>query len=271
MSTVKKYVSVWRLTFLNGMQYRTAALAGMSTQLFFGFIFIMIFAAFYKNASAAAMPMQWKEVVSYMWMQQIFLTLVMLWVRDTSLFQLITSGNIAYELCRPMHLYPFWYMKLMAQRLSALLLRCVPITIIVLLLPEKYRLDFPPSFAQAMMFLLVLATGLLLTVAISMFIYITVFWTMNPTGSTLMISVAGEFFAGLVIPVPMMPAWMQEVTYYLPFRWTTDFPFRVYSGHISIAEAWVGFSLQLGWLVVLVSIGIALIQKGLKQVVIQGG
>src|SRR5690606_4249943 len=141
-STMIKYVSIWRLTFLNGLQYRTAALVGLTTLFFFGFIFIMIFAAFYKN-SAVTPPMEWKQLVSYMWLQQIFLNLVMLWSRDNSIFQLITSGNIAYELCRPAHLYPLWYMKLLAQRLAAALLRCFPILIVVLLLPENYRLEFP--------------------------------------------------------------------------------------------------------------------------------
>jgi ABC-2 type transport system permease protein len=264
------YISVWKLRFINGLQYRAAALAGMATQLFFGFIFIMIFVAFYSQSTVQP-PISLKDLVVYVWLQQIFLAFIMLWFRDNEIFQLITSGNIAYELCRPCSIYPFWYAKLLAQRLSSAILRCFPILVVVLVLPQPYRMSLPPSLTALVLFILTLVLGLLVIVAISMLIYISVFWTMSPTGSTLMISVAGEFFAGMVIPVPLMPLWLQKIAYLLPFRWTADFPFRVYSGQIGQAEALWGVLVQLLWLVILIGVGIWSLRKALRQVVVQGG
>lgn len=264
------YISVWKLRFINGLQYRAAALAGMATQLFFGFIFIMIFVAFYSQSTGQP-PISLKELVAYVWLQQIFLAFIMLWFRDNEIFQLITSGNIAYELCRPCGIYPFWYSKLLAQRLSSAVLRCFPILIVVFVLPQPYRLSLPPSPAAFVLFLITLMLGLLVIVAISMLIYISVFWTMSPTGSTLMIAVAGEFFAGMIIPVPLMPPWLQKITNILPFRWTADFPFRVYSGHIPQAEALWGVLVQLLWLAVLIGVGSWILHRALRQVVVQGG
>lgn len=264
------YLSVWKLRFITGLQYRAAALAGMATQLFFGFIFIMIYIAFYSQSTVQP-PISLKELVAFVWLQQIFLSFVMLWFRDNEIFQLITSGNIAYELCRPCSIYPFWYSKLIAQRLSSAILRCFPILIVAFLLPEPYRLTLPPSPLTLALFLVTLLLGLLVLVSISMFIYISVFWTMSPTGSILMIAIAGEFFAGMVIPVPLMPQWLQNITYALPFRWTADFPFRVYSGQIPQAEAMWGILVQLIWLVVLVSAGRWCLNRALRQVVVQGG
>lgn len=267
---MKSYISVWKLRFINGLQYRAAALAGMATQLFFGFIFIMVFVAFYSQGSGQQ-PISLKDIVAYTWLQQVFLAFIMLWFRDNELFQLITSGNIAYELCRPCGIYPFWYAKLLAQRLSAAVLRCFPILIVAFLLPQPYRMSLPPSPAAFVLFLVTLILGLLVIVAISMLIYISVFWTMSPTGSTLMIAVAGEFFAGMILPVPLMPLWLQKIAYVLPFRWTADFPFRVYSGHIPQNEALWGILVQLLWLAVLVAFGRWSLQKALRQIVIQGG
>ncbi len=264
------YVSIWRLRFINGMQYRAAAAAGIATQLFFGFIFIMIFAAFYRFSDSAA-PMSLHEVVTYVWLQQIFLSFIMLWFRDNEIFALITGGGIAYELCRPAELYPFWYSKLLAQRVSSAVLRCFPILAVVFVLPEPYRMGIPPSFGALLLFIASLLLGLLVIVAISMLIYISVFWTMSPTGSLLMVSVAGEFLAGAVVPVPLMPEWMQRITYALPFRWTTDFPFRVYSGHIPQHEALWGILIQLLWLAALIVIGRLLMKRALRNVVVQGG
>ena len=267
---MKAYVSIWKLRFVNGMQYRAAALAGMATQLFFGFVFIMIFAAFYSGSSGSA-PISLQDLITYVWLQQVFLSFIMLWFRDQELFDLITSGNIAYELCRPLGLYPHWYAKLLAQRFVSAMLRCFPILFITFLLPEPYRMSAPPSLASFLLFLVTLLLGLLVIVSISMLIYISVFWTMSPIGSILMISVAGEFLAGMIIPVPLMPEWLQSIAYVLPFRWTADFPFRVYSGHIPVTEASWGIAIQLLWLVLLIIVGQWLMRKALRAVVVQGG
>ncbi|MCZ8522018.1 MULTISPECIES: ABC transporter permease [Paenibacillus] len=267
---MKAYISVCRMRFLNGLQYRAAALAGIATQLFFGLIFIMIFVAFYSGSTVKA-PMSLEDLTAYIWLQQIFLAFIMLWFRDNEIFQLITGGNIAYELCRPCGLYPFWFAKLLAQRLSSALLRCFPILLVVLFLPEPYRMRPPASLAALALFVVTLTLGLLLIVAISMLIYISVFWTLSPTGSTILIAVAGEFFAGMVLPVPLMPLWLQKVTYALPFRWASDLPFRVYTGHIAQQEALWGILVQLGWLALLVGFGRWALRRALRQVVVQGG
>ena len=195
----------------------------------------------------------------------------MLWIRDNELFEMITNGNIAYELCRPCGIYGFWYAKLIAQRISSAMLRSLPILFIAFLLPQPYPLILTPNMDTSFLFLAALTLGALILVAISMFIYISVFVTMSPTGSLLLFSVAGEFFSGLVIPIPLMPTWVQNIANLLPFRWTVDFPFRVYSGQIPQDQALIGIIAQLIWLFVLLGLGKVLLDKAVRKVVVQGG
>lgn len=263
---MRAYISVFKLRLLNGMQYRAAALAGIATQFSWGFITIMVFEAFYKNAIGTP-PITLKELITYIWLQQSFLAFVMLWFRDHELFDLITNGNIAYELCRPCELYGFWYAKLLAQRLSSAILRCLPILIISFFLAAPYNLTLPPSLLTFLLFFLALILGLFLLVAISMFLYISVFITLSPMGSLLVFGVLGEFFAGLIIPVPFMPSWLQKIAYSLPFRWCADFPFRVYSGNISEHDAVLGVLVQLIWLIGLVWLGRLSFNRDRKSVV----
>ena len=263
-------LSLLKMRFLTGLQYRAPAAAGILAQLFFGLIFIMVYVAFYTY-SGEAQPMMLKEVVAYIWLQQIFFSLIVLWRFDGELFELITGGNITYELCRPWRLYPIWYVKMLSARLSSCALRCLPIAFVVLLLPEPYRMPLPASPAAFLAFLAALLAGLLLVTAVSMLLYISVFWTMSPVGSMLMIALAGEFFAGMIVPVPLMPGWMQQIAHLLPFRWMVDFPFRVYTGHIGIGEAIPGIGAQLLWLIALAAAGRWLMERALRRVVVQGG
>lgn len=195
----------------------------------------------------------------------------MLWIRDNELINLIVKGNIAYELCRPIDLYSLWYSKLIAQRLSGAILRCIPIMFVAFLLPYPYNFSLPSNLVSFVLFVITLILGLVLIVAISMLLYISMFYTMSPTGSFLIFAVFGEFFAGLLIPVPLMPNTLKKIVYILPFRYTSDLPFRIYAGNIGTTEAVIGIGVQILWISVLVILGKLWMQKALKRTVVQGG
>lgn len=267
---MKQYFTFFRMSLMKGFQYRIAAIAGMGTQLFFGFLFIMIFEAFYLNSNSIQ-PISLNQLIQVVWLQQSFLLFIMLWMRDTDLFNMITSGNIAYELCRPTHLYTYWYSKLLGQRLSGSLLRFLPIILVASLLPKPYNLTFPPDLITFLLFLITLILGLILIVSLSMLIYISIFYTLSPTGSFLLFAVFGEFFAGLTIPVPLMPTWLKTIAYCLPFRYTSDLPFRIYAGNISLNESIISIFVQIFWILLLITFGKWWMTNALKRVVVQGG
>jgi ABC-2 type transport system permease protein len=94
---------------------------------------------------------------------------------------------------------------------------------------------------------------------------------MSPTGSLLIFGVFGEFFSGLIIPIPLMPEVLKKFVYLLPFRYASDLPFRIYAGNIGIQEALVSIIIQFAWIIALVVIGRFWIGKALKRVTVQGG
>jgi ABC-2 type transport system permease protein len=267
---MRAYFSLFRMRLLKGMQYRAAALAGVATQFFWGFIYVMIFEAFYAS-TARVLPISFRELIQVLWLQQSFLVFIMLWFRDAELIDLITSGNIAYELTRPTDLYSFWYAKLIAQRLAGALLRCVPILAVAFLLPYPYNFSLPPSLTDFILFTITLVLGLILIVAISMLIYISIFYTMSGVGSLLIFGVVGEFLSGLIIPVPLMPEVLKKIVYILPFRYTSDLAFRIYAGNIGPKEALLSIAVQLAWILIIVYAGRRWMKSALKRVVIQGG
>ena len=46
---MRAYVSYFKLKFISGLQYRSAAIAGIATQFFFGFVYIMVYSAFRRD------------------------------------------------------------------------------------------------------------------------------------------------------------------------------------------------------------------------------
>ena len=168
---MRKYISFFRLRLVTGLQYRTAALAGIVTQFFWGFMEIMVFHAFYE-ADPSAYPMTMQATTSYVWLQQALLAFFGAWMFEGEIFELIKNGNLAYELCRPVHVYDMWFARSVALRLSRAFLRCVPILVVAVFLPEGYGLGLPASFSTFLWFLLSLALGLLVMVSLNMMVYV---------------------------------------------------------------------------------------------------
>ena len=93
---MKQYLSFFKLKFTVGLQYRAAALAGLCTQLFFGFVFILIYTAFYKSGVANP-SMSLKELTTYLWLNQTFYALIYIYHKDNEIINMIKKGDIAYE------------------------------------------------------------------------------------------------------------------------------------------------------------------------------
>ena len=94
MRQLRKYRSLFRIRFNAGIQYRAAALAGITTQFAWGFLNIMLYMTFYRS-NAAAFPMTLQAVVTYMWLRQAFLMLFETWGTENAILESITSGGVA--------------------------------------------------------------------------------------------------------------------------------------------------------------------------------
>jgi ABC-2 type transport system permease protein len=213
-----------------------------------------------------------REALSaYIWLQQAFLALYMTWFLEGEIFQTITEGGIAYELCRPTDLYDMWFFRSMANRLSKAVLRCMPILIIAAFLPSPYGMRLPASPAAGFWFILTAILGFLVVVAFCMLVYIATFFTYSPAGVRMLAVSLVEFFAGSVIPIPFMPDGFRQFVELLPFASMQNVPLRVYSGDITGTGIFTSFGLQLFWVVVLIWAGKKLTAVALKRVVVQGG
>lgn len=192
---MKKYLATFRIRFSNSLQYRGAALAGMMTQFAWGFMEILVFWAFYQ-ANPATFPMEFSQTVSYIWMQQAFLALFMVWFFEAEIFDAISSGGIAYEMVRPIDLYGRWFCQSTANRLSKAVLRCLPILLIAFAVPEPFRMSLPADGVQFLLFVISAVLSLCVVVAFSMLVYIVTFYTLSPMGVRILSAVLADFLAG---------------------------------------------------------------------------
>jgi len=263
---VRPYLSILVSRFLTLLQYRAAALAGVGTQLFFGLIRVMIYEGFF-NSSTAPQPLTAEQVTTYIWLGQALLLLGMLDV-DKDVAGMIRTGGVAFEMTRPLDLYNLWFARAVSGRAAPLVMRSIPIFVIAGLFLD---LRAPASTTAAGLFAVSLVGGLLLAASMVALMTISLLWTISGDGVYRLAAPLIFFFSGIVIPLPMLPDWMQPLITVLPFRGLLDTPFRIYMGSLSGNEALLALLHQFGWIAALVLVGRAVLARGVGRLVVQGG
>ncbi len=267
---MKKYLCFFRIRFIHSLQYRSAAAAGVATQFVWGWMELLAFHAFYE-ADPAAFPMEFSHLVPYVWLQQAFLALFMVWLMDADIFTAIQSGGVAYELARPLDVYAMWFVRGLASRAAKALLRSAPILLIAIFLPHPYRMGGPAGPAAAIWFVLTMVLAALCVNAFCMLVYVSAFYTINPMGIRIVATTLTEFLSGSIIPLPFLPQPLQAVVNLTPFAAMQNLPLRIYSGDIAGGDLAAGVLLQVFWLIAMTAGGWLLMKKALSRVVVQGG
>lgn len=267
---MKGYISYFKTVLLSGLQYKTAAIAGICTQFFWGFLQIFIYQAFYAGTNGTT-PMDFDKLVTYIWLQQALLTLVFVRIRDEGIAKSIKNGSVAYELVRPYNLYVWWYVQCIAKRLAAVTLRSGILIIVALLLPEPYNLSLPSSWSAFGMSFLNLLFGALIVTAITVIIHSIAFFIYDDKGIACVIYNFAELLSGTSLPLPLLPNIVQKICLLFPFWLIGDLPFRIYSGDILISESIKYLGFQVFWLASLIIIGVMILRYAMKKVYIQGG
>jgi len=263
---MRPYWAALSARFRTLLQYRTAALAGVGTQVFFGYVLVMAYRAFYA-ATDTPQPIALVDMVTYIWLGQAMFGLLP-WMTDPTVAALVRSGGVAYELLRPVDLYWFWYSRAIARRVAPTLLRSIPMFIVASLF---LGLQAPASLPAFLAWVGATACAVLLSAAVVTLAGITLMWTLSGEGFNAVLWGTVMVTSGMLVPLPLMPEWAQHLFEALPFRGIVDIPFRLYIGHIPPSQAVPMMALQLAWTAALVLFSRWLLVRGLRRLVVQGG
>ena len=263
---MKSYLSAFRLRWKMELQYRGAMIGGIICQMMFGLILIALYRALYAG-KPQAMPLE--HVVTYVWLQQAFFR--MLLASDADLLDKIRSGGIAYDLCRPLNLYGFYYARIMAQKITGSLMRAVPMLVFSALLPEGWRICLPASVPGLLYALLALGLGLLCVSALENITMAFTMKTLDPRGVQAMLNMLMMVLSGNILPLTLFPDRWQKVITLLPYAQLLDAPIRLYTGDTPAGAAAGILALQAAWVLVLTGLGAWLWHRHQRHIVVQGG
>ena len=263
---MRAYLSAFRMRRRLELQYRGAVLGGVVCQVFFGLILVAVYRAMYAG-KPQGVPLS--QITGYVWLQQAFFR--MLLASDPELTDKIRTGSIAYDLCRPLNLYGFYYARIVAQKMTGSLLRAVPMLVFAFLLPEGWGLAPPASPAGFAWSLAGLAIGLLCVSALENITMGFTMRTLDSRGMQALLNMLMMILSGNILPLTLFPDSWQRVITMLPYAQLLDAPIRLYTGRTPPSAAPRILLIQSMWTLLLAGAGILFWRMNQKRLEIQGG
>jgi ABC-2 type transport system permease protein len=156
----------------------------------------------------------------------------------------IQRGRLSMELMRPIH--PMHYdVSYFAGWKFVMLLFSLPIVTILALI---FKPTLNPNWMQIIVFFIAIWGAYLVRTVIFEILGLITFWTTRVSAIFDLFFALELILSGRLVPMTLMPGWVQQLAFYLPFQWTFFFPINALVGKPSTTELLTGLGIQLFWI-----------------------
>ena len=263
---VRLYWKIARLQFQQQLAYRTANLAGLVTNAFFGYIRAAILLAAFAGPREIAGYDQ-LDIVTFTWVTQALIMVVNLW-SGLEVGETIRSGAVVSDLSKPFSYLGYWLARDYGRAAYFLLFRFTPILLAGQL---TFGLRWPTSALIWLATLASLALANAIAFAWNFMLELTGFWTLQTKGIRQLALGVMLFLSGFVVPIRLFPDGLRQVALVLPFASVSQLPCDVFLGRALGIDLLAVLSQQAFWAVVMLGLAQAMVVVATRRVVAQGG
>jgi ABC-2 type transport system permease protein len=107
-----------------------------------------------------------------------------------------------------------------------------------------------PTMLQVGLFFVAIWGAYLVRTMLYTWLGMITFWTTRVGAIFELIFALELILGGRLVPMTLMPEWVQRIAYFLPFQWTFFFPINVLVGPSDPAILFSGLGFQLLWIVI---------------------
>jgi ABC-2 type transport system permease protein len=158
----------------------------------------------------------------------------------------IQRGRLSSELLRPIHPLHGDVAYFAGWKVVAIFL-WLPLALCLALI---FKPSLNPTWLQVAVFIAAIWGAYLIRTLLLSLLGMITFWTTR-VGAIYELFFAFELIlSGRLVPMALMPAWVQSISAFLPFQWTFFFPINALVGHLSTSELLYGLGMQLAWILV---------------------
>ena len=259
----------WKLTQVSiqrQLTYRTATIAGLLTNYFFGILRATVFIALY-GAQPSVADISLQGVITYAALGQALIGYLSLF-HWYELMDTVYTGDIGSDLLKPMNYYLFWMAQDFGRAIVQLLLRGLTLLVGFALI---FDIQWPKDFSHFIVITVSMILSWFVSFSWRFLVNLSAFWSPNAKGFLRFVFVLSWFFSGFLMPLRFFPAWVSRISYLTPFPHTFNTVIEVYLGILAGTNLALAILGQFTWAIILFILGQIVLRFGVRRLVILGG
>jgi ABC-2 type transport system permease protein len=246
--------------------YPAATVAGIFTNIFFGFLQAYILLSVFPHRGEIG-GYDARDAVTYVWLAQGMLMTVYIWGWYEVALR-IGSGDIATDLYRPIDFQSYWLAQDLGRAVYHALFRGVPPFVVGAL---AFDVLLPGRAWLWVAFAASVGLAVCVSFAFRFLFNLAAFWLLDYRGVGVLAMVASTFFSGMIIPLALFPGWLAALAWALPFAAMVQAPIQIFLGKAEGLELAGLLGLQAAWALALLAAGRGVFAAGTRKLVVQGG
>jgi ABC-2 type transport system permease protein len=158
----------------------------------------------------------------------------------------IREGNLSMALMRPIHPIHSDIADFSGWKFVVILL-WLPLAVF---LSWVFKPTFDINLTEVIVFFIAIWGAFLIRTMIVTLLGMITFWTTRVSAIFELYFGLELILSGRLVPLTLMPQWVQNLSNYLPFKWTFYFPIEALVGSMTPQELWMGIATQILWIVI---------------------
>ena len=187
---------------------------------------------------------------------------------DRDIGRAVRDGSIAMDLLKPTNFQIYHYARAFGRAVFMLAFVSFPM---FLLATRVFPVQLPSGRLAPYLFPVSVVLSFFLNAGLAYLTGLASFFTRNNQGILHFKTMIIEVFSGVLIPISFFPDWIQNILFWLPFKYIAYAPLRIYLGMEPLSRVHQGVLLQLMWIVILYVTGQLIWHYTIRRVEIQGG
>lgn len=229
------------------------------------FVFVYFWRAVYAGTSSIS-GLALSQTITYILLARLLSPLVE--TRTIFFFGfMIRQGQVAVELTRPLDMQTRFMIEGFSEMLVFLVQR-LPLFVLAWLF---FGMHLPTDPALWLAFFISLLLGQAVLFLFDWMFACLAFYVTETWGLSVVRVGAGSFFSGALVPLVMMPEWLQNLAAAMPFAQALAVPISFLSGIFTWGDAPRLWLIQLAWLLALLVLSRLVFSVAVRKVTVQGG
>jgi ABC-2 type transport system permease protein len=237
------YATTIRTQIQSQFQYRAAVYAYMAALVVEPVIYLVVWTTIAKSQGGSVQGITVGEFAAY----YVVWTLVRGWNVVFTPFGWewrIREGEFSTALLRPQHPIHFELAWWAGQKLVWVVFYAPVFVILVLV----FNPDLHPNALELVVFFFAIWGAYVIRTINNFILGMITIWTTRAAAIFELWFLSELLLSGRLLPLQLMPEWVQSLTSWFPFKWTFYFPIQCLAGGLSNQELLQGLGIQLLWI-----------------------